>query len=143
MSHYFSNDTLKWSWLGLTILLESGMSQLVSEHYRYNTSCTVLFSKTYGDDTLRCPYKDYSSLNRWQANRDLLSTFTLCNLLSVMTHLWQGKKVSILPPSDVNPGPVPSRWDLLEYSPYHVVGVACRATSHDRAPRAWRPRNVL
>jgi hypothetical protein len=67
------------------------MSQLVSEHYRYNTSCTVLFSKTYGEDTLRCPYKYYSSLNRWQANRDLLSTFTLCNLLSITIDLWQGK----------------------------------------------------
>jgi hypothetical protein len=29
--------------------------------------------KTYGEDTPRCPYKNYSSLNRWQANRDLLS----------------------------------------------------------------------
>jgi hypothetical protein len=39
------------------------------------------FQKKYGEETLRCPYKDYSSLNMWQANRDLLSTFTLCNLL--------------------------------------------------------------
>jgi hypothetical protein len=33
------------------------------------------------EDTLRCPYKDYSSLNRWQANMDLLSVFTFYNLL--------------------------------------------------------------
>jgi hypothetical protein len=54
------------------------MSQLVSETFEYNTSLMAIFSKTYGEDTLRCPYKDYSSLNRRQDNRDLLS---------VMTHL--------------------------------------------------------
>jgi hypothetical protein len=56
--------------------LEGGMSQLVSEAYEYNTTLTAIFSKTYGEDTLQCPYKDYSSLDRWQANRDLLSVFT-------------------------------------------------------------------
>jgi hypothetical protein len=101
------------------------MSQLVSEHYGYNTSRTVIFSKTYGEDMLRCPYKDYSSLNRWQTNMDLLSAFTLCNLLSIMAHLQQGKKVSILLPGDVNPGPIPSRRDFLENSPYHTAGAAC------------------
>jgi hypothetical protein len=29
--------------------------------------------ENHGADTVRCPYKDYSSLNRWQANKDLLS----------------------------------------------------------------------
>jgi hypothetical protein len=52
---------------------------MVSEHYGSNTSCTVLFLKTYGEDTLRCLYNDYDSLNRWQANWDLLSAFTFCN----------------------------------------------------------------
>jgi hypothetical protein len=99
-------------------------------HYGYNTSHTVLFLNTYGEDTLRCPYKDYSSLNRWQANRDLLS---------IMTHQRQGNKVSILPPGDVNPGPVPSRRGLLVDSPYCAVGAPVhRVTSHDRAPRACR-----
>jgi hypothetical protein len=70
-----------------------------------------------GEDMLRCPYKDYSSLSRWQANRDLLSVFTFCNLLPVMTHLRQGKKVSILVPGDVNSGPVASRRSLLEAIP--------------------------
>jgi hypothetical protein len=51
------------------------MSQLVSEPYEYNTTLTVIFSKTYGEDTLQCLYKDYSSLNRWQVNRDFLSIF--------------------------------------------------------------------
>jgi hypothetical protein len=74
---------------------------------------TAIFLKTYGADTLQCPYKDYSSLNRWQANRDLLSVI----YFSVTTHLCQGKKVSILVPGDVNSGPVASRRGLLEAVP--------------------------
>jgi hypothetical protein len=69
------------------------MSQLVSEPYEYNTTLTAIFLKTYGEDTLQYPYKDYSSLDRWQAN---------CDLLSVTTHLRQGKKVSILVSGNVN-----------------------------------------
>jgi hypothetical protein len=58
------------------------------------------------------------------------------HLLSVMTHRRHSKMVSILSPSDVNPGPVPSRRGLLEDSPYHAVGATVHyATSHDRAPR--------
>jgi hypothetical protein len=40
---------------------------------------------------------------------NLLYVFTFHNLLSVMTHLRQGKKVSILMPGDVDFGPVASR----------------------------------
>jgi hypothetical protein len=40
---------------------------------------------------------------------------------SVMMHLQQGKEVSILPPGDVNPGSVSSRWVLLGDSPYRAV----------------------
>jgi hypothetical protein len=58
---------------------------------------------------LQCPYKDYNSLDRWQPNKDLPSVFTFRNLLSVMTHLRQGKKVSILVPGDVDSGPIASR----------------------------------
>jgi hypothetical protein len=90
------------------------MSQLVSELYEYNTTLTTIFLKIYGEDILQCPYKDYSSLDRLQANMDLLSIFIFCNLLSVTTHLRQGKKVSLLPPGDVNSGPVASRRGLLE-----------------------------
>jgi hypothetical protein len=89
------------------------MPQLVSETYEYNTTLTGIFSKTYGEDTLQCPYKDYSSLNRWQANRDLLSII----YFSVTTHLRQGKKVSILVPGDVDSGPVALRRGLLEAVP--------------------------
>jgi hypothetical protein len=94
-------------------LLNGGTSQLVSEPYEYNMTLIVIFSKTYGEDTLQCSYKDYSSLDRWQANRDLLSA----NLLSVTTHLHQGKKVNILLPGDVNSGPIASRRGLLEAVP--------------------------
>jgi hypothetical protein len=89
-------------------LLKGGTSQLVSELYEYNTTLMAIFPKTYGDDMLPCPHKDYSSLDRWQANRDLLS---------VTTHLRQDKKVSILPPNDVNSGLVASRRGLLEAVP--------------------------
>jgi hypothetical protein len=44
---------------------------------------------------------------------------------SVTTHLCQGKKVTILPSGDVNPGPIPSRRGLLKDSPYSVVRVEC------------------
>jgi hypothetical protein len=75
---------------------------------------------------------------------DLLSVFTLCNLLSVMTHLRQGKKVSILPPGNVNPRLVRSRRGLLENIPYYSLGVACLyATSHDHTPTTLEPRDVL
>jgi hypothetical protein len=59
---------------------------------------------------------------------------------SVMTHLRQGKKVSILPSGDVNPGSVPSRRGLLEDSPYSVVGTVCPSceSSHDHVPRVSR-----
>jgi hypothetical protein len=77
----------------------------------------AIHSKTYVGDTLQCPYKDYSSLNRWQANMDLLSVFTFCNLFSITTHLRQGKKVSILVSGDVDFGPIASRRDLLEAVP--------------------------
>jgi hypothetical protein len=52
------------------------MSQLVSEPYEYNTSLMAIFLKTYREDMLRHPYKDYSSFNMWQANRVLLPIFT-------------------------------------------------------------------
>jgi hypothetical protein len=58
-------------------------------------------------------------------------------LLAVTMHRRQGKKVSILPMGDENPGPVPSRRGLLEDSPYREVEAAVyRAMSHDHALRA-------
>jgi hypothetical protein len=57
------------------------MSQLVSEAYAYNMTLTATFLKTYSEDMLQRPYKDYSSFDRWQANWDLLFVFIFCNLL--------------------------------------------------------------
>jgi hypothetical protein len=85
------------------------MSQLVSELYEYNTTLPDIFLKTFSEDTFQCLYKDYSSLDRWQSNKDLLSVFTFCNLFFAATHLRQGKEVSILMPGDVNSGPIASR----------------------------------
>jgi hypothetical protein len=99
----------------------------------------VLFSKKRAERMCRCPHKDYSSLNRWHANRDLLSVFTFCNLLFTMTHLRQGKKVSILVSGDVNFSPVASRRGLLEAVPIVWLGADVRrVTSHNRVPRASR-----
>jgi hypothetical protein len=78
------------------------MSQLVSEVYEYNTTLTAICLKTYGENMLQCPHKDYSNLDRWQDNMDLLSVFTFYNLLFETTHLYQGKKVSILVSGNVN-----------------------------------------
>jgi hypothetical protein len=114
------------------------MSQLVSGPYEYHTTLTVIFFKTYSEDTLQCPHKDYNSLDRWQANRDLLSVFTFYNLLFTTTHLHQGKKVSIL----VSGGEC--RIHCLKAriawgSPYRVIGADARcAMSHDRVPMASR-----
>jgi hypothetical protein len=93
------------------------MSQLVPGPYEYNMTLAAIFLKTYGEDTLQRPYKDYSSLDRWQANRDLLSVFTFHNLFFVTMHLRQGKKVSILMPGDVDSSPVASWRGLLEAIP--------------------------
>jgi hypothetical protein len=108
------------------------MSQLVSESYEYNRTLTAIFSKTYVEDTLQCPYKDNSSLDRWQGNRDLLFVFIFCKLFSVTTHLRQGKKVSILVPGDVDSSPVASRRGLLEAVPivrYGLMSVVRRVTT--------------
>jgi hypothetical protein len=66
------------------------MSQLVSEPYEYNTTLIAIFLKTYREETLQCPHKEYSSLDRWQDNRDLIFVFTFCNLLYVTTHQRHG-----------------------------------------------------
>jgi hypothetical protein len=89
------------------------MSQLVSKPYEYNTTLTTIFLKTYGEDMLQYSYKDYSSLDRWQANRGLLSVI----YFSVMMHLREGKKVSIIMLGDVDSDPVASRRGLLEAVP--------------------------
>jgi hypothetical protein len=92
---------------------------MVSEHYGCNTSRTTLFSKTYGEETLICPYKDYSSL--------LSSIY-----YSVVMHQQKDKKINILLSGDVNPEPIPSRRGLLEDSPYYLVGATCLSCDWSR-----------
>jgi hypothetical protein len=74
----------------------------------------------------------YASMLRcWQLISILVRTNHPC--LGVVTmHLRQGKKVSILLLGDVNPGPVPSRWGLLEDSPYRAVGAVCPSCDESR-----------
>jgi hypothetical protein len=78
----------------------------------------IFFLTEMGEDTCIYPYKDYTSLNRWQANLVLLSII----YYSVTTRLREGKKLSFLPSGDVNPGPVPLRQGLHENRPYRAVG---------------------
>jgi hypothetical protein len=106
-----------------------GMPQVVSELYGYNMSLTTIFSKTYVENTLQCLYKDYSSLNRWQASRDLLSTIYFCNDVPTKYPLvgWCESQTRTL------------KTGLLEDSLYCALETAvCRAMSHDHVPRPSR-----
>jgi hypothetical protein len=92
-----------------------------------HTSCMIIFAKTYGEETRRCSYKDYSSLNRWQANRDLLS---------VMMHLCQGKYP---PAGSCESRTHPLKMGLLEDSPCRAIEIAVyHVMRHNRVPRASR-----
>jgi hypothetical protein len=134
-------------------LLRMGTSQLVSDHYSYNTSRTTIFSKIYNEETLICLYKSYSSLNiswettgfyflhllyaiyysinfifknlRWGTTEFYFLHLLYAIYYSITMHLWTSENISCLSPGDVNPELVLSRWDLLEDNPYRVVCVAC------------------
>jgi hypothetical protein len=106
-------------------LIKGGASQLVSKHCRCNTSCTTLFSETIVRICLDAHIRTIVVLTG-----DKLTGIYFLPLLpaiyySVMTHLRQGKKVSILPSGEVNPGSIPSRQGLFEDMLYRVVGVTC------------------
>jgi cytochrome c biogenesis protein ResB len=73
-------------------------------HYGYNTSRTVLFLKTAVRMHVDAHIRTIVVLIGGK-----LTAIYFLYLLFVTTHLRQGKKVSILPPGDVNSGPVPSR----------------------------------
>jgi hypothetical protein len=99
-----------------------GCHRWYQSHYGYNTSHTILFSKT----RLRIRLDVHIRTIIVLTGGNLTGTYFLYLLsaiyFSVMTHLCQGKKVSILPLGDVNPRPNPSRWSLLEDSLYHAIG---------------------
>jgi hypothetical protein len=85
------------------------MSQLVSEHYEYNTSRTVLFLKIVERIRLDAHIRIIVVLIGGK-----LRGFYFLHLLytiyySVTTHLQQGKKVSILLSGEANLGPIPLR----------------------------------
>jgi hypothetical protein len=77
---------------------------MVSEHYEYNTSCTILFSKIAVRIQLDARIRTIVALTGGK----LIEIYFL-HLLSVTMHLRQGKKVSILLSCDVNFGFVTSR----------------------------------
>jgi hypothetical protein len=98
---------------------------MVSKHYGYNTSRMILFSKTAVRKCLEAHIRTIVVLTGGKLTGIYFLHLLYAIYYFVTTHLQNGKKVSILPPGDVNPGPVPSRRGLLEDSPYRAVGVAC------------------
>jgi hypothetical protein len=106
-------------------LLKGGTSQLVSQHYGYNTSRTALFLKTAVRIRLDAHIRTTVVLTGGKIIGIYFLHLLYAIYFSVMMHRQKGKNVSILLLGDVNPGPVPSRRGLLEDSPYRAVGVAC------------------
>jgi hypothetical protein len=101
------------------------MPQLVSEHYKCNISRMTLFSKI----AVRIYLDAHIGAIVVLIGGKLTGIYYLHLLYviyySVMTHRRKGKKLSILPPGNVNPRPIPSTRGLLEDSPYHAVGAVC------------------
>jgi hypothetical protein len=101
------------------------MSQLVSEYYGCNTSRMTLFLKTVVRIRLDANIRIIVVLTCGKLTEIYFLYLLSAIYVSVTTHLQKGKKVSILSPGDVNPGPIPSRRGLLEDSPYYTVGDVC------------------
>jgi hypothetical protein len=92
--------------------LRVGRHSLYQSRYGYNTLRTVLFLKT----TVRIRFNAHIRTIVVLTGGKLTGIYFLY-LLSTMTHLRQGKKVSILVSGDVNSGRVASRRGLLEAVP--------------------------
>jgi hypothetical protein len=101
------------------------MLQLVSEHYGYNTSHTVLFSETTLRIRLEAHIRTIIVLTGGKLNGIYFLHLHYAIYCFVTMHLRKGKKLSVLPSDDVNQGPILSRRGLLEDSPYQAVGVVC------------------
>jgi hypothetical protein len=101
------------------------MSQLVSEPYGYNTSCMIQFSKTVVRIRLDTHIKTIVVLTGGKLIGNYFLYLLFAIYFSLMMHRQKGKKLSIISPGDVNPGPIPSRRGLLEDNPYLTVGAAC------------------
>jgi hypothetical protein len=91
---------------------------MLSEHYGYNTSHMVLFSKTTVRKHLDAYIRTIVVLTGGKLTRIYFLHLLYLIYYYVTTHLRPDKKVSILRPGDVNPGPIPN-------PSYHVVGAAC------------------
>jgi hypothetical protein len=125
--------------------LRVGHHRWYQSHYGYNTSCTILFLKTTVRICLDAHIRTIVVLTSGKLTGVYFLYLLYAIYYSVTTHLRHAKKVSMLPPGDVNPGHVPSRRDVLENSPYCALGAACPSCDESR-PRTyglWRPRNVL
>jgi hypothetical protein len=125
-------------WHPVMILVRTDHPYLRVEHHRWYQSLTSIIPHRrpyFWKSTVRICLNAHIRTIVVLTSGKLIGIYFLY-LLSVTMHRWQGKKVSIFPLGDVNPGPVPLRWCLLEDSPYHAVGAAVHhAISHDRAPR--------
>jgi hypothetical protein len=107
--------------------LRVGRHRWYQSHYGYNTSRTVLFSKIAVRICLDALIRTIVVLTGGK-----LTWIYFLHLHFVTMHRRQGKMVSILPPGDVNPGPIPSRRGLLEDNPYRAVGAACSSCDESR-----------
>jgi hypothetical protein len=64
---------------------------MISEHYRCNTSCTILFLKTYGEETLDAYIRTIVVLTGGK-----LTEIYFLHLLSVTTHRRQGMRNQVV-----------------------------------------------
>jgi hypothetical protein len=85
------------------------MTQLISEHHGCNTLCTTIFSKPMVKKHVDVHIRTIVILTGGKLTRIYFLHLLYVIYFSVMTHLRIGKKVSFLPLSDVNPGPIPLR----------------------------------
>jgi hypothetical protein len=99
------------------------MSQLLLEHYKCNIPRMIIFLKTYSEEMLDAHIRTTEVLTRDKLTRFYFSYLLYAIYYSITAYLRLGKKLSFLPLDDVNPRPVPSRWGLLEDSPYRAIGV--------------------
>jgi hypothetical protein len=119
------------------LYLRVGRHSWYQSHYRYNISCTILFWKTALRICLDAHTRTIVVLTGGKLTGVYFLHLLYAIYFPVTTHLRLGRKVCILSPCDVNPGPVPSRWGLIEDSPYRAIGLYVRrVTSHDHIPRA-------
>jgi hypothetical protein len=82
---------------------------MVSEHYGYNTSCTILISEIAVRICLNAHIRTIVVLTGGKLTEIYLLHLLSTIYFSVTMHLCPGKKVSILSSSDVNHVLVPSR----------------------------------